>query len=109
MSLYDNGAKGGTVYVDGSRNSQVLSLEKEDETKEQITLNNLEEDNHQPVKNKEITEEIIEKSKFRGLRQDREIGFNPGDICPECKEGTIILLGGCATCNNCNTQLKCDI
>ncbi len=26
MHLYKNGAKGGTVYVDGSRNAQVLSL-----------------------------------------------------------------------------------
>ncbi len=109
MRLYKGGAKGGTVYVDGSRDSQVLTLSKDDDEKitqpKQVDLLDL---------GIELEEEIKEpkQAKTQGLRsdrQDRNIGVEPGDICPICLEGTVENLGGCHTCTNCNAQLKCGL
>ncbi len=107
--LYRGGAKGGTVYVDGSRDAQVLSLTREDDEKprkpKQVGIQDL---------GVELEEEKKEpkESKTKGLRsdrQDRNIGVEAGDICPICLEGTVENLGGCHTCTNCNAQLKCGL
>ena len=66
--LYEKGAKGGTVYVDGCRDFQVLSLEKTD-------------------------------NQFTELEKEK---------CRTCGEGELLLRGGCWTCNNCQSQNKCD-
>lgn len=109
MQLYKGGAKGGTVYVDGSRDSQVLTLSREDDEKvnapKQVDIAEL---------GVELDEEKKEpkESKTKGLRsdrQDRNIGVEAGDICPICLEGTVENLGGCHTCTNCNAQLKCGL
>lgn len=77
--LYKGGAKGGTVYVDGSRDSQVLSLSADDKEKE------------------------VEK-----IEETAEVGVEIGNICPICRDGVVIEQGGCNTCNTCGTQLKCE-
>lgn len=102
--LYDGKAKGGTVYVDGSRDSQVLTLTNEaDNNWAQMDLVH---DFGINVKEQQVEEK---KTDLRADRQDRNIGVEVGDICPICLEGTVEEIGGCNTCTNCNAQLKCGL
>ena len=104
--LYTGNAKGGTVYVDGSRDAQVLSLSKEDKKSQQVDIKdfgvNVEE-------KKEQKKKPTDDKNLRSDRQDRDIGVEAGNICPICLEGTVENLGGCHTCTNCNAQLKCGL
>lgn len=86
MDLYDGGAKGGTVYVDGSRDSQVLTMEA--------------------IDNEMNTQ--VEPAEDQFTTQTNEPVIS-GDICPICHEGTIEEIGGCSTCTNCKIQLKCGL
>lgn len=114
--LYDGKAKGGTIYVDGSRDSQVLSLTNEDTDKQtrgeqlrlKIDTNLINKDSYDTVNNF-ISINKENEGNLRGERQDRNIGINIGDNCPECKEGIIIDVGGCNTCSNCSIQWKCGL
>lgn len=95
--LYRGGAKGGTVYVDGSRDSQVLTLKAEDnkmETSEQL----------------EFSEPVVLIETIQDLRSTSvTIGSEIGNTCPVCRKGTVKEIGGCNTCDNCNAQLKCGL
>lgn len=98
--LYKGGAKGGTVYVDGSRDSQVLTL-KAEENQMDDTLQE---------------EKVIEKrpvvlvDTIQDLRSTNvTIGSEVGNTCPVCRKGTVEELGGCNTCTNCGAQLKCGL
>lgn len=96
--LYNGGAKGGTVYVDGSRDSQVLTLKAEENVIDTAF------------------EEVVEKKPIvlidtiQDLRSTNvTIGSEVGNTCPICRQGTVEELGGCNSCTNCGAQLKCGL
>lgn len=97
--LYKGGAKGGTVYVDGSRDSQVLTLKAEE--------NDMEEPQAVAVAEKRP---IVLIDTIQDLRSTNvTIGSEVGNTCPVCRKGTVEELGGCNTCTNCQAQLKCGL
>lgn len=101
--LYHGGAKGGTVYVDGSRDAQVLTLKAEENQFEELQLElDLEEE---PRKQKVVLLDTIADLRSTKVTYGSEVG----DKCPVCREGTVEELGGCNTCTSCGAQLKCGL
>lgn len=97
--LYKGGAKGGTVYVDGSRDSQVLTLKAEE--------NDMGEQQSLDIEEKRP---IVLIDTIQDLRSTNvTIGSEVGNTCPVCRKGTVEELGGCNTCTNCQAQLKCGL
>ncbi|MBV7507451.1 vitamin B12-dependent ribonucleotide reductase [Bacillus sp. sid0103] len=97
--LYRGGAKGGTVYVDGSRDTQVLTLKAEENTAEQLSIFN-----EKPKQHVVLVDTISE------LRSTSvTIGSEVGNTCPVCRTGKVKEMGGCNTCTNCGAQLKCGL
>lgn len=98
--LYKGGAKGGTVYVDGSRDSQVLTLKAEEnvfsDTKEESVVEE---------KKKVVLVDTINELRSTNVT----IGSEVGNTCPVCRKGEIKEMGGCNTCTNCGAQLKCGL
>ncbi|MDA3131118.1 vitamin B12-dependent ribonucleotide reductase [Aliibacillus thermotolerans] len=101
--LYKGGAKGGTVYVDGSRDAQVLSLKAEE--------NMMEEDSYDTeVEEESEDKKVVLVNTIKDLRATTvNFGNEIGDTCPVCREGTVEEVGGCNTCTNCGAQLKCGL
>ncbi|WP_018923806.1 vitamin B12-dependent ribonucleotide reductase [Salsuginibacillus kocurii] len=102
--LYKGGAKGGTVYVDGSRDAQVLTLQAEEEEVEQTELIDPEQFEE------EDKQKVVLVDTIKDLRSTTvNVGNELGDTCPVCREGDVQDIGGCNTCTNCGAQLKCGI
>ncbi|WP_188376785.1 vitamin B12-dependent ribonucleotide reductase [Halobacillus andaensis] len=100
--LYRGGAKGGTVYVDGSRDSQVLTLKAEENAFDgEQTEFEFEED----TKPRFVLMDTVHELEKTNVT----IGSEVGDTCPVCRKGTVEDIGGCNTCTNCNAQLKCGL
>jgi len=100
--LYNGGAKGGTVYVDGSRDSQVLTLKAEEnifEDEGQV------ESHDNPPQQRVVLMDTIQELEKTNVT----IGSEIGDRCPVCREGHVADIGGCNTCTSCGAQLKCGI
>ncbi|PLR85979.1 ribonucleoside-diphosphate reductase, adenosylcobalamin-dependent [Bacillus canaveralius] len=98
--LYRGGAKGGTVYVDGSRDTQVLTLKAEENTFEET----------QAEKQEKKKQHVVLVDTINELRSTNvTIGSEIGDTCPVCRKGTVEEIGGCNTCTNCNAQLRCGL
>lgn len=100
--LHRGGAKGGTVYVDGSRDAQVLSLTAEENNlaKTDTLFEDWEEE-----KPKQYVVNTIPELRSTKVTYGTEVG----ETCPICRKGTVEDIGGCNTCTNCNAQLKCGL
>ncbi|TYS14239.1 vitamin B12-dependent ribonucleotide reductase [Rossellomorea vietnamensis] len=99
--LYKGGAKGGTVYVDGSRDSQVLTLKAEE--------NSFDEEETAPQA-PQGKKPVVLVDTIQDVRStDVTIGSEVGNTCPVCRKGTVKDMGGCNTCTNCGAQLKCGL
>lgn len=110
--LYKGGAKGGTVYVDGSRDSQVLTLAAEENEVNIIELFDMEE--ARIVDDKNELRQLVELAETehyltKGHTDDVVYGSDIGDTCPICRQGVVEDIGGCNTCVNCNAQLRCGL
>ncbi len=99
--LYKGGAKGGTVYVDGSRDSQVLTLKAEENSSN-------EEDTQEEEATSDKKMVLMDTIQELG-KTNVTVGSEIGDRCPVCREGHVAEIGGCNTCTSCGAQLKCGV
>src|SRR5699024_3996614 len=98
--LDKGGAKGGTVYVDGSRDSQVLTLKAEENNNYEKT--ELFDDVKQPT--------VVLMDTIQELEHtDVTIGYEIGNTCPVDSKGSVKHNDGCNTYTRCDARLKCGL
>lgn len=90
MAMYDLGCKGGTIYVDGSRSEQVLSIKTETKAQEDLI---------------EALQDVFAEVNAEGFMS---VSVGMLRTCPECKEHSLLLTEGCETCTSCGYGL-CDV
>src|SRR5699024_7453674 len=103
--LYHGGGKGGTVYVDGSRDTQLHTLKAEEpDMDEQLSFDEaLSDDWDEENERKDVLMDTLQALEYANVA----VGSEGGDRCPVCREGHVAEIGGCNTCTSCGAQLKC--
>ena len=138
MSLYelayDLGCKGMTIYRDGSRDEQVLSVDEKtgeknllekgsgqsvpDSSSQSTIISSTDKSNiisqegslDASQKTDSSKENTVENQVLSSSNQEIIYGSEPGNTCPICQKGLMIKLGGCTECSaGCGFKGGCDM
>ena len=116
---YELGCKGVTIYRDSSRTEQVLTTDKDTEKKNLAYNGDSKKEKEDTPKQETFAEpakvEITEmqnplKHAEKIKEESKKYGTDVGQVCPQCKEGVMVKLGGCTECSKqCGMKGACDL